>query len=423
MASEWREVALGTLAEIYDGPHATPPKTSEGPLFLGISTLVNGRLELAAADHLSEEDYRRWTRRIVPAPGDVVFSYETRLGEAALIPHGLRCCLGRRLGLLRARPDGVDPRFLLYAYLGPQFQETLRARTIHGSTVDRIPLIDLADFPIFVPDDIGEQRAIASVLGALDDKIELNRRMSETLEAMALALFKSWFVDFDPVRAKCEGRDSGLPQHLAGLFPDRLVPSALGETPAGWMREPVGNHMTNFDALRIPVSGADRAKRQGPYPYHGAAGVLDHVDAYLFDGVYLLVGEDGSVVRDGVAVTQYLWDRLWVNNHAHVLQGRDSVSTEQLYLYFGYEPISPYVTGAVQPKLSQGRMNTMPFLFAGPGVCRMFGKLIQPLFATVRANADTTATLVAIRDALLPKLISGELRAPDAERIAVEAGA
>ncbi|MGH9806524.1 MAG: restriction endonuclease subunit S, partial [Terriglobia bacterium] len=233
MAGEWPERPLGELVEIYDGPHATPPKTERGPIFLGISNLASGRLDLSDVERLSEEDYVLWTRRVEPRAGDVVFSYETRLGEAAFIPSDLQCCLGRRMGLLRPRPGKIDARFLLYAYLGPQFQETLRARTIHGSTVDRIPLIEMPRFPLAVP-DIGEQRAISRILGALDDKIELNRRMNETLEAVARALFKSWFVDFDPVRAKAAGRDPGLPKDIADLFPARLVPSALGDIPEGW---------------------------------------------------------------------------------------------------------------------------------------------------------------------------------------------
>jgi type I restriction enzyme, S subunit len=234
MGGEWRETSLGELVEIYDGPHATPPKTETGPVFLGISNLAQGRLDLSNAEHLSEKDFQRWTRRVTPEAGDVVFSYETRLGEVALIPTDLRCCLGRRMGLLRARAGRVDSRFLLYAYLGSEFQETLRSRTIHGSTVDRIPLIDMPEFPIRIPASIQEQYAIAHVLGALDDKIELNRRMNETLEQIARAIFKSWFVDFDPVRAKAEGRNSGLPKHIAELFPDRVEDSELGEIPAGW---------------------------------------------------------------------------------------------------------------------------------------------------------------------------------------------
>lgn len=158
MESSWQQVAIGQLAEIFDGPHATPAKTSNGPVFLGISNLARGRLDLATTEHLSEQDFERWTRRVEPSPGDVVFSYETRLGEAAIIPDGLRCCLGRRMGLLRARSGKVHKRFLLYAYLGPQFQEVLRSRTIHGSTVDRIPLADMPWFPIKIPPTIEEQR-------------------------------------------------------------------------------------------------------------------------------------------------------------------------------------------------------------------------------------------------------------------------
>ena len=234
MGGEWREIQLDELVDVYDGPHATPKKTDTGPIFLGISSLAHGRIDLSDAEHLSEADFQRWTRRVTPQPGDIVFSYETRFGEAAIIPHGLRCCLGRRMGLLRARPGPVDPRFLLYAYLGDEFQETLRARTIHGSMVDRIPLIDMPKFPIRVPVSVDEQRAIAHILGTLDDKIELNRRMNETLEAMARALFKSWFVDFEPVRAKVEGRDPGLPKSIADLFPDSFEDSELGEIPEGW---------------------------------------------------------------------------------------------------------------------------------------------------------------------------------------------
>ncbi|OGW49179.1 MAG: hypothetical protein A2V62_09935 [Nitrospirae bacterium RBG_19FT_COMBO_58_9] len=285
----------------------------------------------------------------------------------------------------------------------------------------------IRSFPFQIP-PLPEQRAIAHILGTLDDKIELNRRMNETLEAMARALFKSWFVDFLPVRANMEARNrkartqaGGLPKPLADLFPDSFEDSELGEIPKGWRISSVGDHMVNFDSKRVPVSGGERAKRQGQYPYHGAAGVMDHVEDYLFDGIYILVGEDGSVVQsNGMAVTQYVWGKLWVNNHAHVLQGKSAVSTEQLYLYFHFESVVPYVTGAVQPKLSQGRMNTMPFVFAGTGVCLAFAKMVQPLFAKLRANADMNTTLAALRDALLPKLISGELRIDAAERFIKE---
>ena len=301
--------------------------------------------------------------------------------------------------------NGNNPKFLYYLL------QTLRLNDWRaGSGQPLLNQTTLSSIPVAVP-HLSEQRAIAHILGTLDDKIDLNRRMNETLEAMARALFKSWFVDFDPVRAKMEGRDTGLPKHIADLFPERLVESELGEIPEGWEVATVGDYVSNFDSKRVPVSGAERAKRKGPYPYHGAASVMDHVDDYLFYGVYLLLGEDGSVMREnGLAVTQYVWGKFWVNNHAHVLQGKGAVSTEQIYLHFFFEPIAPYVTGAVQPKLSQGRMNSVPFVFAGDKICKTFVKEVNGLFARLRTCAMEAKLLVALRDTLLPKLLSGELR-------------
>ena len=142
------------------------------------------------------------------------------------------------------------------------------------------------------------------------------------------------------------------------------------------------------------------------------------MDDYIFDGVFLLLGEDGSVMREnGLAVTQYVWGKFWVNNHAHVLQGAGPVSTEQAYLHFSFEPVAPLVTGAVQPKLSQNRMNCVPFVFAGEGICRAFTRVVQPWFARLRSCAEETKILAALRDALLPRLVSGELRVGELESL------
>jgi type I restriction enzyme S subunit len=223
MASEWRTVQIGSLCEgIYDGPHATPARTNTGAVFLGISSLVNGRLDLSQSDHLSEADFLRWTKRVTPRENDIVFSYETRLGEAALIPGGLRCCLGRRMALMRPDTKRVDPRFLLYSFLSPAFQDVIRSRTKQGSTVQRILLTEFSSFPVSVP-DLWVQQKIAQSLACLDDGIELLSGISESLEAIAGAVFRSWFVDFDPVRAKAEGREpDGIDTAAAALLPALL---------------------------------------------------------------------------------------------------------------------------------------------------------------------------------------------------------
>jgi type I restriction enzyme S subunit len=252
-------------------------------------------------------------------------------------------------------------------------------------------------------------------LGAIDAKIELNRHMNETLEAMARLFFKDWFVDFGPTRAKAEGRHPYLAPELWSLFPEALDND---DKPMGWKIESIGNYMVNFDSKRVPVAGAERAMRKGIYPYHGATSVMDYIDDYLFDGIFLLIGEDGSVVQEnGMAFTQYVSGKIWVNNHAHVLQGKGAVTTEQLYMYFHFESVGPYVTGAVQLKLSQGRMNLMPFMFPGDEVCRAFGNVVNPLFVQLHANVDENKTLTATRDLLLPKLMSGEILLREAEKL------
>ena len=269
-------------------------------------------------------------------------------------------------------------------------------------------MTELGTFPIRIP-LLPEQRAIAHILGTLDDKIELNRRMNQTLEAMAQAIFQDWFVDFGPVRAKLEGREPYLPPELWDLFPTELVDSELGETPQGWKLGEMRDAVTIFDHLRIPLNSQQRSQRKGIYRYYGAAGILDYVDDFLFDGVHVLTGEDGSVVDpSGHPVTQYVWGQFWVNNHAHVLKGKAGYCDEHIYLLLQTQEIGAYVTGAVQPKLSQTNLKSIPILVPSTDLLEAFPKAIQPMFGAIRSNSDETSMLTTQRDTLLPKLISND---------------
>jgi type I restriction enzyme S subunit len=432
MAGEWEMVPLERLVEpdrgISYGIVQPGVQISDGVPIVRVSDVRDGRISTAAPLRVSQAIEAAYARTRLRG-GELLLTLVGTVGEVAVVPEELNGWnTARAVAVIPVRKD-VGAYWIKIALRSYAVRQIIDSR-LNTTVQATLNLGDVAQLPIVLPPK-PEREAIAHILGTLDDKIELNRRMSETLEAMARALFKAWFVDFEPVRAKhalskVEGIEwrwqrgqslPGLPAHLYDLFPDRLVDSALGEIPDGWEVGTVGEYMINLDSKRIPVSGTERAERNGLYPYHGAAGVMDYVDDYLFDGIHLLVGEDGSVVQNtGMAVTQYVWGKIWVNNHAHVLQGAGAVSTEQLYLYFHFEPVAPYVTGAVQPKLSQGRMNAMPFVFAGDKVCRAFGQAIRPWFAKLRACVQEMKTLAALRDTLLPKLISGEVRVSDAER-------
>ncbi|WP_086559597.1 restriction endonuclease subunit S [Streptomyces africanus] len=187
-------VRLGDITEVFDGPHATPTKTLEGPWFLSISSLKGGLLDLAESAHLSEEDFPRWTRRVQPSEGDVLFSYETRLGEAALMPPGVRASLGRRMGLLRPKSTSVSSALLLHSFLSPPFQVEIRRRTVHGATVDRIPLKDMPAWPITLPTE------------------DVRPRLSAALEALHASINQVAVEN----RTLADLRDTLLPQLVTG---------------------------------------------------------------------------------------------------------------------------------------------------------------------------------------------------------------
>lgn len=437
---EWRDVPVGKLAEIYDGPHATPSKTADGPVFLGISNLAHGQLDLSSTEHLSEEDYVRWTRRVEPRQGDVVFSYETRLGEAARIAPGLRCCLGRRMGLLRGRPTEVNDRFLLYAYLGPGFQETLRSRTIHGSTVDRIPLTDMPSFPIRVPTDIGEQRAIAHVLGTLDDKIDLNRRTNQTLEAMARVLFKSWFVDFDPVRAKFEGRNTELPRPMADLFPDSFEDSEFGEIPKGWIIRtiddvaervamgPFGSSIKveTFVPEGIPVISGQHLwslmLEDNTYnfitPEHAKR--LGNANVQRGDVIFTHAGSIGQAafIPETSRYDHYVISQRQFYMRCDVSQ----VTPTFIALYFnqpqGRHQLLANTSSSGVPSIARPvtYLRSIRLPIPQRDVMDAFERLVSPLLLRISHNIEINRTLAGLRDVLLPKLTSGEIRVKDAER-------
>jgi type I restriction enzyme, S subunit len=171
--------SIGKVADLFDGPHATPNKTDSGPWFLSISSLKQARLVLSESAHLTQADFQRWTRRVVPRAGDVLFSYETRLGEAALMPPDVKACLGRRMALLRPRNGEVGPRTLLQAFLSKSFQSLIMQRAIHGATVDRIPLTALPSWPIDLPAD--NTRKLEDTLSSIDDTASSSERENERL--------------------------------------------------------------------------------------------------------------------------------------------------------------------------------------------------------------------------------------------------
>ena len=340
--------------------------------------------------------------------------------------------------VIRGKNGVTDNDFVYYLSIWPEFREFAISQMTGSSGRQRIPVGSLAGFTFNLP-PLPEQKTIAHILGALDDKIELNRRMNETLEAMAQALFKSWFVDFDPVidnalaagnmipnefkekaaiRQRLGGERKLLPDDIRLLFPSEFEYTEQMEwIPRGWQILNVGKVSSCFDSRRIPLSKKQRQHKQpGNIPYYGATSIIDHINEYIFNDIFLLIGEDGSVVKeDGSPFTQYIWGQAWVNNHAHVLQGSYGISTEQLMLFMQSQDIKSYATGAVQLKINQKNMNSIPFLFSEDKINKYFEELITPIYKRIRELYDSSKKLYKIQDILIPKLLSGEVRIERAE--------
>jgi type I restriction enzyme S subunit len=420
MAGKLLETTVGEVCQVFDGPHATPTRLDAGPVFLGITSLNKGRIDLASSDHVSEEDFTKWTRRVTPKPGDVVFSYETKLGEAAIIPEGLRCCLGRRMGLMRPDPKKLDSRFLLFYYLGPEFQEVIRERTIHGSTVERLALIEFPQFPLRIP-PLAEQKAIAAVLGALDDKIELNRRMNATLEAMARALFQSWFVDFDPVRAKVDGRQPvGLDPVTAVLFPNEFNDSDLGPIPKGWRAGTVVEEF-NLTMGQSPPGTTYNEEGHGIPLYQGKTDF-----GFRFPTRRIFCTAPTRYAKAGdtlVSVRAPVGDINMANEECCVGRGVAAVRHKTgatSFTYYSMANLYPdfarfEAEGTVFGSINKQSFEKLPFVTPPAEVVADYERRAAPIDDQIRLLEEQFRTLSALRDTLLPTLLSGEVSIPAAD--------
>lgn len=242
-----------------------------------------------------------------------------------------------------------------------------------------------------------EQEEIANILSSFDEKIENNNAIIANLEEQAQAIFKSWFIDFEPFQN------------------EEFVDSELGKVPKDWTVEKLGNVVNLFDSKRIPLSQMNRQNMEKNYPYYGANGVIDYVESYIFNGKYLLLGEDGTVQTDeGFPILNFINEKFWVSNHAHIMIGK-KISTEFLYSSLKRRNIKNIITGAVQQKINQRNLKSIQLVIPTENILNEFQNLIEPMFKQILLLKNYNKKLEEIRNTLLPKLMSGEIRVGDVE--------
>ena len=426
MAGEWVDKAIGDISAVIGGstPSTKDPANFDGDIPWLTPKDLSGphpRYVTRGERNLSKIGLRNCSAQVLPV-NTVLLSSRAPIGYLAIAANPVATNQGFRS--LVVKPE-YDHEFLYY-WLSANTEELERHAS--GSTFKELSGSSLKQICIRLPTDRTEQRAIAHILGTLDDKIELNRRMSETLGTMARALFKSWFVDFDPVRAKAEGRDPGLPKPLADLFPARLVDSELGEIPEGWevasLPEIVDVNPTRslrkgviapyLDMANMPTSGhsadkvVDREFGSGMRFINGDT-LVARITPCLENGKTSFVDflEAGQV---GWGSTEYI-----------VLRPKPPLPEEYGYCLARSAEFREF---AIQSMTGTSGRQRVPaeslahFQVVVPprAVAEAFGRAMKPRFARASAAVRESRTLAALRDTLLPKLISGELRVKDAER-------
>ncbi len=438
VANCWPIVRLEDVTtKLGDGIHGTPEYDDSGDYyFVNGNNLRNGRI--CVDDKTRRVNFAEYEKHMrILNQRTILVSINGTIGNVAVYS-GEKIVLGKSACYFNVR-DSVSLHFVRYVISGNIFQNYIQTLAT-GSTIKNVSLKLMRDFSFFLP-PIEEQRAIAHILGTLDDKIELNRKQNETLEAMARALFKAWFVDFEPVRAKMEGRWQrgqslpGLPAHLYDFFPDRLVDSELGEIPVGWESVPasrlvkfnpseplrMGTEAPYIEMAALPTSGSwPEPPVLRPFSsgmrFRNGDTLLARITPCLENGKTAFVQclPDNTV---GWGSTEYIVMRphLPVPQEFGYLLARDAVFREQAIRS---------MTGTSGRQRVQAD-SVAAFKIAAPSnkaVWDAFSSIVTPAFMSIKANAEAIATLTQLRDTLLPKLISGELRVSEVESFIKERG-
>ena len=404
-------VPIGEVCDIFDGPHATPTKTSSGPIYLGIDAITDdGRLNPSEYNHLSEQDYRVWTKRVTPQKDDIVFSYEATLGRYAMIPEGFYGCLGRRLAIVRAKDDRVNPFWLYYYFLSPEWKTYIANHTVRGSTVNRISVEDFPSFPVPLPAR-NKQDAVVSMLSAIDEKIINNTHICSELESMAKTIYDYWFTQFDfpDADGKPYRSSGGAMEWNANL--GRLLPkdwkvhylSEIFETKLGGTPDTKEESFWNGD---IPWLSSGEVV-QSP--------ILTSEKTITSQGMKCSstsFAEKGTVV---LSITRYIRPAILgidacFNQSVVAIVPNKKYRTEYLYQVI-LAQVDRYMTlrrGAQQPHINKEIVDKTLVVCPPSEILQKYYDIVEPLYSMHMNAAKENCELTKLRDWLLPLLMTGQ---------------
>lgn len=382
--SNWKEKTLSEYCEFQEG-YVNPPKGHSeyfgGDIKWCRAVDINNGYVYSTSQTLTDAGFNSAKKSAVLfKPNTIVITKSGTIGRLGIIKDYM---CGNRATINIIPKNNADVEFVFYL---------LRSRQneffdLAVGSVQKNLYVSILEKMMFKFPSLYEQKKIASFFSVIDKKIDINNRINKGLSEQAKILYKEWFIDFGPFE---------------------------GEMPGDWHLGTVEEIIELHDSKRKPLSGRQRDDMEKIYPYYGATSIMDYVDNYIFDGIYLLLGEDGSVIdTEGYPILQYVFGKFWPNNHAHVITGEKGFSVEMLYLLFSLTNVQSIVTGAVQLKISQQNLKTVEVVIPSYEAITEFDEMIQPIFREIRRLRTENDKLTTLRDNLLPKLMSGELDVSD----------
>jgi len=340
--------------------------------------------------------------------GDIVFSRVGSVDRRALIRSEQNGWMfSGRLLRVRPRPELVDPTYLSYFFGLPMFKSYIRSIAV-GATMPSLNTNLLSDLPIILP-EISEQKVIGKTLASLDEKIRINSTLSRTLEDMAQTIFKSWFIDFDPVKAKMTGEmPTGIDSETATLFPDAMKESELGSIPFGWQVESLGSIASIYQGKYLkPIDMSPTQDTESPNPVEGATKVIGYSSKSSFDFNFSSVSCRGSC-----GFVRWISSPAWISNNLMAVYGKGEAKINYYLHYllksFNFESVT---TGSVQGQITISNLTSVRIIL-DIKLAKKFNDVIEPIHDAITTLDKQSAAYAQIRDSLLPRLISGELQIP-----------
>ena len=401
---KWEKVAIKDICTgIYDGPHATPPLSDTGAIFLGISNFNNGRLDFSDIRYISEDDLPKWTKRVIPQKNDIVFSYEATLNLYAIIPEGFRGCLGRRMALLRVDETKADYKFLYYYFYSDAWRATVNENIVLGATVDRIPLIKFPDFPVELP-PLETQHRIADILSAYDDLIENNQRQIKLLEEAAQRLYKEWFVNLRFPGHENTKIVDGVPEGWRVASIADICDTVGGGTPSTKIQSYYEKGdilwVTPTDITRnFSLALLDTEKKITPEG-------LKNSSAKMLPAETILMTSRASVGFFGMCKYEVCTNQGFIS----CIPKRENL---QMYLLFNLksrvEEIRQKAGGSTYLEISKTVFRELKIILPKDEVLAEYQKNVHDIFDEIYCRTEMIKSLVDMRNRLLPKLMSGEV--------------